>query len=390
MNINKKALEFYSTQVVNDADKKSILEALASDFLSRGPKVEEFEKKLGNFCKNKNVVSVNSATSALQLAYQISGVESTSIVWTTPITFVATVNAALQFGARVDFVDIDPLTLNMCPHALEEKLRNIKRKSNLPNFVTVVHFAGSPCDLTKIFELSLQYGFKIIEDASHALGALYKNVTIGQNKFSEATVFSFHPVKMITTGEGGAIFLKSKVSYIKAKSLRSHGIDVGKAYGTSPKKNWYYEQSDIGYNFRMSELQAALGASQIERLESFVEKRNILAKCYKKCLSNLPLKTQDILPGCRSSYHLFTIEIADKRFSRDDLYMFLKKNKLGCQVHYIPVHLQPFFKKRGFTRKMFPNAENYFLNCLSIPLHPILEKPDIKFVADKLNDFFTN
>ncbi len=388
MSINKKALEFYSTQSISKQDKESILQVLDSDYLSRGPKIQEFEEKLGALCKNKYAVSVNSATSALQLAYQVNGIQKDNLVWTTPITFVATSNAALHFGAKVDFVDIDPETLNICPSLLEAKLKKAKFDSTLPDFLTVVHFGGSPCDMKKIYDLSIKYGFKIIEDASHALGASYKDKMIGENNFSLASVFSFHPVKMITTGEGGAILLNSEEYQEKACSLRSHGIDSTKSLEINKKLGWYYEQDDLGYNFRMSELQAALGSSQIERLEHFVKKRNTLATHYKKQLFTLPFKFQKILPNCVSSYHLFTIELTDKNFSRDELYRFLKQNKIGCQVHYIPVHLQPYYKRKGFSEGMFRNAENYFRNCLSLPLHQALEEIDIQYVCDKLTDFF--
>ena len=235
----------------------------------------------------------------------------------------------------------------------------------------------------------MEYGFKIIEDASHALGASYKSMMIGENNFSTASIFSFHPVKMITTGEGGAILLNSERDQKKALSLRSHGIDSTNSLEIDKKPGWYYEQVDLGYNFRMSELQAALGSSQIEKLQHFVNKRNILAKYYKKHLSELPFKFQKILPGCKSSYHLFTVELTDKNFARDELYRFLKENKIGTQVHYIPVHLQPYYKRKGFSEGMFENAENYFLNCLSLPLHQALEENDIQYVCDKLTDFFS-
>ncbi len=388
MSINKKALEFYSTQSINKKDKESVLEVLGSDYLSRGPKIHEFEDKLGKFCKNKYSVSLNSATSALQLAYQINGIQKGDLVWTTPITFVATCNAALHFGANIDFIDIDPETLNISPSLLEEKLRKAEYEARLPDFLTVVHFGGNPCEMKKIFNLSIKYGFKVIEDASHALGASYKNMMIGENNFSLASVFSFHPVKMITTGEGGAILLNSQRDQKKALTLRSHGIDSSNTLEMKKKPGWYYEQIDLGYNFRMSELQAALGSSQIERLQQFVNKRNILAKYYKKHLSELPFKFQKILPGCNSSYHLFTVELTDKRFARDELYRFLKENKIGTQVHYIPVHLQPYYKRQGFSKGMFGNAESYFQNCLSLPLHQGLEETDIRYVCDKLADFF--
>ncbi len=388
MTINDRAIKFYSTQSINIKDKQSILEVLASGYLSRGPKIEEFEKKIGKICNNKNVLTVNSATSALQLAYQIHGIKKNSIVWTTPLTFVATANTAIHFGAKIDFVDIDPATLNICPSLLKKKLKEAKNSSNLPDFLTVVHFGGNPCDMDKIFELSKKYKFKIIEDASHALGATYKGTRIGECNYSCAIVFSFHPVKMITTGEGGALLLNSETDKQKACNLRSHGIDLlGKEKNTD-RPEWYYEQVDLGYNFRMSEIQAGLGSSQIDRLGSFVETRNQLAECYRESLSDLPIKFQETLSNCYSSHHLFTIEITDRNFARDDLYRFFRDRNIGCQVHYIPVHMQPFYKEMGFSEGMFKNVEHYFLNCLSLPLHQGLKEIDIQFVSDELHDFF--
>jgi dTDP-4-amino-4,6-dideoxygalactose transaminase len=264
--INKKALEFYSTQLIDEKDIESVLEVLYSESLSRGPKIEEFEKEIGAFCKNSHVLALNSATSALQLAYQVLRIRKDSLVWTSPITFVATTNAALHFGAKIDFVDIDPNTLNICPILLEKKLIRAKEKaSKLPDFVTVVHFGGSPCDMQKIYQLSEKYKFKIIEDASHAFGATIQNTKIGENRYSHASVFSFHPVKMITTGEGGALLLSSKEDYAEAKSLRSHGISRKYKTSRKGKPDWYYEQEKLGYNFRMSELQAALGITQLKK-----------------------------------------------------------------------------------------------------------------------------
>ena len=386
MSVNFRELRSYSKQNVSESDIENVVKVLQSDFLSRGPKIEQFESDIGNFCKNSNVITTNSATSALHLAYKVNGVKEGSLVWTTPITFAATANVALLLGAQIDFVDINAQTLNMCPIRLEEKLK--KAQKRLPDFVTVVHFAGNPCQMKEIFNLSKQYGFKIIEDSSHAMGAVYEGMPIGRNDFSLASVFSFHPVKMITTGEGGALTVASKKLKEKAVSLRSHGIFEKKKRKRKQAQDWFYEQHDLGYNFRISEIQAALGVSQLRRLKRFVKIRNSLANIYKIRLSQLPLKFQEILPNSISSYHLFTIEIVDKNFSRDALYSYLKKNKIGCQVHYIPVHLHPFYKKLGFSRGTYPNSETYYKRCLSIPLHQGLTEFDIDFVIKKIVTFF--
>ncbi len=388
MTINKKALKYYSTQSISEQDKECVLDALESPSLSRGPKIKEFENKLGSKCKNNHVIALNSATSALQIAYQLNSIDSGSIVWTSPLTFVATANAALNLGAKIDFVDISSETLNICPVKLEKKLKISKAINKAPDLVVLVHFGGNPCEMDKIYKLSLKYGFNIVEDASHALGASFRKERIGNCKFSNAAVFSFHPVKMITTGEGGALIVKTENDYKRAVTLRSHGIPEDRSnLMERGMPEWYYEQISLGYNYRLSDLQAALGLSQLERLNSFVEIRNELALEYHKLLKGGPLKLQKITDECISSYHLFVLQIQDESISRDKLYEYLKSNDIGCQVHYIPVHLHPFFKSKGFKENDFPNAENYFKKCLSIPLHQGLSKDDIRFVCSKIEDF---
>ena len=388
MTINKKALKYYSTQSISQQDKECVLDALESPSLSRGPRIKEFENKLGAKCKNNNVITLNSATSALQIAYQLNSIDSGSIVWTSPLTFVATANAALNLGAKIDFVDISSETLNICPVKLEKKLKISKATNKAPDLVVLVHFGGNPCEMDKIYKLSLKYGFNIVEDASHALGASFRRERIGNCKFSNAAVFSFHPVKMITTGEGGALIVKTENDYKRAVTLRSHGIPEDRSnLMERGMPEWYYEQISLGYNYRLSDLQAALGLSQLERLKSFVEIRNELALEYHKLLKGSPLKLQKITDGCMSSYHLFVLQIQDESISRDKLYEYLKSNDIGCQVHYIPVHLHPFFKSKGFKENDFPNTENYFKKCLSVPLHQGLSKDDIRFVCAKIEDF---
>ena len=388
MTINKKALKYYSTQSISEQDKECVLDALESPSLSRGPKIKEFENKLGSKCKNNHVIALNSATSALQIAYQLNSIDSGSIVWTSPLTFVATANAALNLGAKIDFVDISSETLNICPVKLEKKLKISKAINKAPDLVVLVHFGGNPCEMDKIYKLSLKYGFNIVEDASHALGASFRKERIGNCKFSNAAVFSFHPVKMITTGEGGALIVKTENDYKRAVTLRSHGIPEDRSNLIERgMPEWYYEQTSLGYNYRLSDLQAALGLSQLERLNNFVEIRNELALEYHKLLKGGPLKLQKITDECISSYHLFVLQIQDESISRDKLYEYLKSNDIGCQVHYIPVHLHPFFKSKGFKENDFPNAENYFKKCLSVPLHQGLSKDDIRFVCSKIEDF---
>ena len=384
----KKNLQSYSTQDISNKEISAVTEVLRSDVLSRGPKIEQFEEEIRSICKGTRVLVVNSATSALHLAYISAGVNASSLVWTSPITFVATANTAMQLGARIDFVDINPETLNICPQILEDKLKTAKQINRLPNVLTVVHFGGNPCDMDSIYTLSKKYGFKVIEDASHAFGASYNGIPIGGDKRSTASVFSFHPVKMITTGEGGALVLASEEIWHKANIARSHGID-----SSSNKLNkkdacpWYYEQTEIGYNYRMTEMQAAMGTVQLSRLPHFVNKRNKLAHLYKKELANLPIKFQLVSDRNLSSYHLFTIELKEKRFNRDMLFSFLKDNQIASQVHYIPLYKHPIYKKFGFSNAYCNNAETYFGSCLSIPLHQKLDENDINYVVENIKKF---
>ena len=378
----------YGKQDISKEDIKSVIEVLQSDFLTQGSKVPTFERKIRDYCSSSFSTAFNSATSALQIAYQLNGIKYGSIVWTSPLTFVATANAALNLGAKIDFVDISSDTLNICPIKLEKKLKVAKASNKIPDLVVPVHFGGNPCEMDKIYKLSLKYGFNICEDASHALGASFRKEPIGNCAYSNAVVFSFHPVKMITTGEGGALIVKTKNDYKKGTTLRSHGIPEDRSdLSEMGMPDWYYEQISLGYNYRLSDLQAALGVSQLERLKSFVEIRNELALEYHKLLKGLPFKLQKITYKCISSYHLFILQIEDESISRDKLYKYLKSNNIGCQVHYIPVHLQPFFKSKGFKENDFPNAEKYFKKCLTVPLHQGLSKDDIRFVCSKIEDF---
>ena len=381
-------IQFYSTQDIGNLEIDAVTEVLRSDFLSRGPKVEEFEEAISTICNGTKALAVNSATSALHLAYILADVNASSLVWTSPITFVATANTAIQLGAEIDFVDINPETLNICPQILEDKLRRAKQVNRLPNVVTAVHFGGNPCDMDPIYTLSEKYGFKVIEDASHAFGAAYKGTPIGGDERSTASVFSFHPVKMITTGEGGALMLASEEIWNKANITRSHGINnLSNSHNKKDACPWYYEQTDIGYNYRMTEMQAAMGTVQISRLPHFVDKRNRLAHLYKKKLANLPVKFQIVPKGNISSYHLFTIELKEGRFNRDRLFSFLKDNQIASQVHYIPLYRHPFYKKFGFSDDYCENAETYFGSCLSIPLHQKLNENDIDYVVEHIDEF---
>lgn len=384
----KKNLQYYSTQDISNLEINAVTEVLRSDILSRGPQVEKFEEAIRSFCNGTKALAVNSATSALHLAYISADVKASSLVWTSPITFVATANTAMQLGAKIDFVDINPESLNICPQILEDKLKRAKEINRLPDVVTAVHFGGNPCDMDSIYTLSKKYGFKVIEDASHAFGATYNGSPIGGDGRSAASVFSFHPVKMITTGEGGALMLASEEIWHKANIIRSHGINnFLNKHNKKEACPWYYEQTDIGYNYRMTEMQAAMGTVQISRLPDFVGKRNKLAHLYKKKLVHLPVKFQLVSKGNLSSYHLFTIEVKEKRFSRDGLFSFLKDNQIASQVHYIPLYKHPIYRKFGFGDGYCKNAETYFGSCLSIPLHQKLDEDDINYVVEHIEKF---
>ena len=386
----RKNLQFYSTQDIGDQEINAVLEVLKSDYLSSGPKIKRFEKEIADACQAKYVLALNSATSALHLAYTMANVSQKSRVWTTPLTFVATANTALQLGAEIDFVDINADTLNICPQFLEDKLKVARSINKIPDILTVVHYAGNPCDMDPIHSLSQKYGFKVIEDASHALGANYKKVPIGGDDRSLACIFSFHPVKMITTGEGGALILGCEEMFERAKRVRSHGINyLDNNHNIKKHRPWYYEQYELGYNYRITEIQAAMGIVQISRLSSFVRRRNEISKLYKEKLRNLPLKFQLIDGNSLCSYHLFTVKITDKNYDRDELFRFLKSHKVASQVHYIPVYHQPFYRSLGFSKDYCENVEEYYSSCLSIPLHQKLDEGDIDFVAEKLTNFFS-
>jgi UDP-4-amino-4,6-dideoxy-N-acetyl-beta-L-altrosamine transaminase len=365
----------YSRQSINLQDLNAVKKILKSKYLTQGPAVELFEDEVAKKCNSKFATSFNSATSALHVSLLALGIKKNDIVWTSPITFVATSNAALYCGAKVDFVDINPLSVNICIKNLKAKLILAKKTNQLPKLIIVVHMAGNSCEMDEIFKLSNKFKFKIIEDASHAIGGSFKSAKIGCCKYSDITVFSFHPVKIITTGEGGMALTNSKKINSMMTLLRSHGI-TKKPIDFKMKSDglWYYEQQILGFNYRMTDIQAALGLSQLKRLEYFIKIRNNLALRYDKLLKDLPL----ILPyrdsKSLSSMHLYIVLVDKKRTSRTrkELFDYLISHGIGVNVHYIPVHLQPFYRKLGFKKGMYPNAEEYYKNALSLPLFPDL------------------
>lgn len=381
----------YGRQSISEEDINLVKSVLESDFLTQGPFVPKFEEEIASITGSKHCIAANSATSCLHLGCLSLGIGKGDIVWTSPISFVASSNAALYCGATVDFVDIDERTFNMCPIILEQKLKEAKIVDSLPKLVIVVHMCGNPADMKAIKQLSIKYGFKIMEDASHAIGSSIDDIKTGNCKYSDLCVFSFHPVKIITTGEGGVITTNSSNLAKKIISLRSHGITrESKDFVNKDDGGWYYEQHSLGFNYRMTDIQAALGYSQLQRLDQFIEKRNLLAKNYLNSLDGCPLNFQTINSSSLSSYHLFVIQLIkfETAKSRKQLYDWLKNNDIGVNVHYIPIHFQPYYERIGFKRGSFPNAEKYYDASISIPLYSDLSKSNQLKVIDTITSFF--
>ena len=381
----------YSTQTISKKDIKEVIKVLKSSFLTQGPKIKKFEISISKKVGVKYVSVVNSATSALHISCMALGFKKDDILWTTPNTFSASSNCALHLGGKVDFVDINYQTGNIDVDLLEKKLLYSKRKNKLPKILIPVHFAGYPSEQDKIYKLSKKYNFKIIEDASHSLGAKYKNQKVGNCKWSDITVFSFHPVKIITTFEGGAAMTNNQDLDKKLKLFLNHGITKDKKYFHNKKqkrKAWYYEQQLLGLNYRMTDVAATMGISQISRLNKFVTARNKIAKIYDKFLDKnflvLPQREKHIL----SSYHLYVIKIKDKfKYLHEKLFNFLRDKKINVNLHYIPVHLHPYYKKLGFKKGDFKNSEKHSNRAISIPIYPNLKEKKVKDISNLINNF---
>lgn len=378
----------YGRQDITQSDIDAVVAVLESDFLTQGPQVPYFEETVAKHVTANHALAVNSATSALHIACLALELGPGDWLWTSPITFVASANCGLYCGAKIDFVDIDPFSYNLCPKALEEKLFKAEKVGQLPKVLVVVHFCGQPCDMVAIHALGQKYGFKIIEDASHAIGGKYKDEYIGSGRYSDITVFSFHPVKIITTAEGGMVVTNcAKLSH-KMSLLRSHGITRDASQMThAPDGPWYYQQIDLGYNYRMTELQAALGVSQMKRLDAYVSRRHELAQRYDEILAGLPLTTPWQHPDGYSGLHLYVIRVQLRQINKTHRQVFesLRGKGIGVNLHYIPVHTHPHYQRMGFKVGDFPNAEQYYAEAISLPMFQTLTNDQQSTVADSLS-----
>jgi len=378
----------YGRQDISEEDIQAVVEVLKSDFLTQGPMVPAFEKVVSEYCSSKYAFAVNSATSALHISCLALGVGEGDIVWTSPISFVASSNCAVYCGAKVDFVDIDSTSYNISVKALEEKLIKSEKIGRLPKVVIPVHLAGQSCEMEEIHTLGKKYGFKIIEDASHAIGGKYKNKPIGGCQYSDITVFSFHPVKIITTGEGGMCLTNNSDLAIKLNRLRSHGIVRHQSEMTKTSDGpWFYQQISLGYNYRMTDIQAALGLSQFKKIDEFINLRYNIVESYNNLLKNewikLPIQRKDT----RSSFHLYIIRVDkyNKEISRSQLFERLRNEGIIVNLHYIPIYKHPFYKEIGYNEDEFPNAELYYEEAISLPIYSSLTNEDVIKIIEIIN-----
>lgn len=381
----------YAKQTVDQEDIDNVVKVLQSDWLTQGPAIQLFERAVADYCGAKYAVAVNSATAALHIACLAAGLDSTGIMWTSPNTFVASANCGIYCGSKVDFVDIDAQSFNMSIQALEHKLKRANLRGQLPQVVIPVHFGGASCDMATIKALSKQYGFKVIEDASHAIGGSIAGYKVGSCRWSDMTVLSFHPVKIITTGEGGMVLTNDYDLYEKLQMLRSHGIT------RNPEKMmeashgpWYYQQVSLGYNYRMTDIQAALGHSQLKKIDQFIARRQEIAQKYKEAIQSLPLKYQRYDDSVCSAYHLFVIslEIESMDKSRRQIVERLHSDGIMVNVHYIPIHTQPYYQSRGFKYGDFPVSERCYAGAISLPMYYGLSDQEQDYVIQKLKECF--
>jgi UDP-4-amino-4,6-dideoxy-N-acetyl-beta-L-altrosamine transaminase len=379
----------YGRQDISEDDIQAVVDVLRSDFLTQGPAVPAFERAVASYCGAQQAVAVNSATSALHLACLALGVGPGDWVWTSPITFVSSANCALYCGARVDFVDIDPRTYNLSVERLADKLAEADKSGRLPKVVISVHLGGQPCDMAGIHALKQRYGFRVIEDAAHAIGGKYRGEPIGNGRYSDITVFSFHPVKIITTGEGGMALTNDPQLAKRMRLLRSHGITRDPEDMTHPPDGpWSYQQVDLGFNYRMTDLQAALGLSQMQRVDECVTRRHAVARRYDELLAGLPIVTPWQHPDTYSGLHLYVIRLKldEIRRSRREVFESLRNAGIGVNLHYIPVYRQPYYERIGFMPDHCPTAEWYYAQAMTLPMYPGLTEMQQDRVAAALQE----
>ncbi|BBN81099.1 UDP-4-amino-4,6-dideoxy-N-acetyl-beta-L-altrosami ne transaminase [Pseudoalteromonas sp. A25] len=374
----------YGRQNICEEDIQAVVDTLRSDFLTQGPQVPKFEQSIAAYCGARYAVAASNATACLHIACLALGVEQGDHVWTSPISFVASSNCALYCKADVDFVDVEPNTGLMCTEALRKKLQWAEQQNCLPKVVIPVHLTGQSCNMEEIAKLANQYDFNVIEDASHAIGATYQKAPVGNCQYSDICIFSFHPVKIITTGEGGIATTNDKTLAQKLALFRSHGItkDADKML-QNDQGSWYYEQQDLGFNYRLTDMQAVLGSSQLKRLDSFVQQRNLLATRYKERLKDLPVTCIEVQPNAMSSYHLFIILLNDPA-KRMDVFEHMRQQGIGVNVHYIPIYWQPYYRSLGFKKGYCENAEQFYQAIITLPLYPDLTHAEQDQVIDTL------
>lgn len=379
----------YGRQDISEEDIAAVCAVLQSDFLTQGPAIERFESAVARHCGARHAVAVSNATAALHIACLALDLGPGDLAWTSPNTFVASANCARYCGADVDFVDIDPVSWNLSPVLLAQRLDEARALGRLPKVLVPVHFSGQSCDMEEIGRLAREYGVAVIEDASHAIGASFLDAAVGCCKYSDCAVFSFHPVKIVTTGEGGIIVTNRDDLAARLLRLRSHGITRDASLmGEKNPGPWYYEQLELGYNYRMTDIQAALGASQMSRLENFVARRRALAARYDNLLAGLPLQLPVQDARARSSWHLYVVRLHLDEIGRSHRQIFeaLRAAGIGVNLHYIPVHLQPYYRALGFAEGYCPEAERYHGEAISLPLYPALSEADQDYIATTLRD----
>ena len=384
----------YGRHEITDDDIVEVEKVLRSDFLTQGPVVPKFEESVANYCGSSYAIAVNSATSALHIACLALNLGHGDWLWTSPNTFVASANCGLYCGANIDFVDIDPRTYNMSTSALSDKLIKAEKSGKLPKIVIPVHFGGQPCDMLGIYELSKKYGFKIIEDASHAIGASYNNFKVGSCKYSDITIFSFHPVKIITTGEGGMALTNDELLSNHMRRLSTHGITKDKKLMQQRPTDeiWNYQQIELGFNYRVTDIQAALGLSQLKRLDKYIKIRHEIVELYNKKFNTLNVQLPFQSPKTYSSYHLYPIRVKNdfRDKTQKQIYNAMWKNNIAVNLLYVPLHRHPYYENLGFKSGDFPEAEQFHREVICLPLFPKLTKEQLTITTNSLISILNN